>query len=373
MYEQRERATAVVFYSLAVIAGPTLGPVIGAAVSQSYLGWRWTEYLTVILASTVVLADIIFLPETYAPVILTRKAQKLRVTTRRWELHSQHETNNFTLKAFLETNLLRPIKMILFEPMVLCITLYNSFTFGILYLLFGAVPIIYEEQRGWNILQGSLPFLAVLLGTLFAAAINAIYSQFVFAPNVDKHGGKVPPEKRLPPMMLGSITFPLGFFLLGWTSHPKTFWFPSVVGLFFIGMSFMLIFQAGINYLIDAYTKYVVDHLQLISHFGVYSPHILSLEFQLVQWVRSKMLSCNCRCAVIDNVFRHQASNTFMRSIFAAALALVAQPLFNNLGIDWACTMLGCISAVFAVVPFLFYIHGSKFRKMSRMVNELTS
>jgi DHA1 family multidrug resistance protein-like MFS transporter len=67
-------------------------------------------------------------------------------------------------------------------------------------LLFGAVPIIYEEQRGWNILQGSLPFLAVLLGTLFAAAINAIYSQFVFAPNVDKHGGKVPPEKRLPPM-----------------------------------------------------------------------------------------------------------------------------------------------------------------------------
>jgi DHA1 family multidrug resistance protein-like MFS transporter len=43
MYEQRERATAVVFYSLAVIAGPTLGPVIGAAVSQSYLGWRWTE------------------------------------------------------------------------------------------------------------------------------------------------------------------------------------------------------------------------------------------------------------------------------------------------------------------------------------------
>ena len=43
MYEQRERATAVVFYSIAVIAGPTLGPVIGAAVSQSYLGWRWTE------------------------------------------------------------------------------------------------------------------------------------------------------------------------------------------------------------------------------------------------------------------------------------------------------------------------------------------
>jgi DHA1 family multidrug resistance protein-like MFS transporter len=43
MYEQRERGTAVVFYSLAVVAGPTLGPIIGAAVCQSHLGWRWTE------------------------------------------------------------------------------------------------------------------------------------------------------------------------------------------------------------------------------------------------------------------------------------------------------------------------------------------
>ena len=67
-------------------------------------------------------------------------------------------------------------------------------------LLFGAVPIIYEKHRGWNTLQGSLPFLAVLLGTFIAAALNVAYSQLVFAPNVDKHGGKTQPEKRLIPM-----------------------------------------------------------------------------------------------------------------------------------------------------------------------------
>lgn len=54
LFDQRERGTAVVFYSLAVVAGPTLGPVIGAAVAQSYLGWRWTEYLSIILTCTVV-------------------------------------------------------------------------------------------------------------------------------------------------------------------------------------------------------------------------------------------------------------------------------------------------------------------------------
>jgi hypothetical protein len=29
MFDQKERGTAVVFYSLAVVAGPTLGPIIG--------------------------------------------------------------------------------------------------------------------------------------------------------------------------------------------------------------------------------------------------------------------------------------------------------------------------------------------------------
>jgi DHA1 family multidrug resistance protein-like MFS transporter len=60
-------------------------------------------------------------------------------------------------------------------------------------------------------------------------------------------------------------------------------------------MSFLLIFQAGINYLIDAYTQYSASAV---------------------------------------------AATTFMRSIFAAGLPLVAQPLFNNLGVNWACTLL---------------------------------
>lgn len=62
------------------------------------------------------------------------------------------------------------------------------------------MPIIYEQHRHWNPLQASLPFLAVLLGTLASAAINAVYSIKVFGPHVDKHQGMAEPEMRLPPM-----------------------------------------------------------------------------------------------------------------------------------------------------------------------------
>lgn len=93
---------------------------------------------------------------------------------------------------------------------------------GILYLLFGAVPIIFEQGKGWTPvqvsflgnaapaprslqMQASLPFLAVLLGTLFAAAFNFAYSKYVFGPYLDRHGGSAKPEMRLPPMSASPV------------------------------------------------------------------------------------------------------------------------------------------------------------------------
>jgi DHA1 family multidrug resistance protein-like MFS transporter len=138
MFDQAERGTAVAFYFLAVVAGPTLRPIIESAVSQSYLGWRWTEYLAVILTSVVVVADVFLLPETFAPVLLTRKARNLRLKTGRWALHSRQETQDYTLKSFMEKNLLRPIRMLVTEPMCFLITLYNSFAceYGIIVHVF---------------------------------------------------------------------------------------------------------------------------------------------------------------------------------------------------------------------------------------------
>lgn len=47
---------------------------------------------------------------------------------------------------------------------------YSAFV--LLDLLFAAVPIIYEQNRGYNTLDGSLPFVGVMVGTILAAAIS---------------------------------------------------------------------------------------------------------------------------------------------------------------------------------------------------------
>ena len=45
VWSPTERGTAIVFYAFAVVGGPVLGPIVGGAIVQSYLRWRWTEYV----------------------------------------------------------------------------------------------------------------------------------------------------------------------------------------------------------------------------------------------------------------------------------------------------------------------------------------
>ena len=181
---------------LCIVGGPTVAPVIGSAVSESYLTWRWTEYLVVILTSVVLTLDIFFISETSASIILTRKARRMRLETKRWALHSQFETVDHSLNAFIHKTLFLPLQMLVKEPMVTLITTYNAFAYGILYMFFAALPIIFGQVRGWGPVPASLPILAVLVGTLLAALINWVYAEKFFGKYMDEHGGKAPPEQR---------------------------------------------------------------------------------------------------------------------------------------------------------------------------------
>src|SRR5579859_7520365 len=76
MWSAGYRAAAIAGFAVATFVGPAMGPIVGGFVTQSYLGWRWTEHLTYIMAFFFLALDVIFLPETYGPVLLKAKAKK---------------------------------------------------------------------------------------------------------------------------------------------------------------------------------------------------------------------------------------------------------------------------------------------------------
>lgn len=130
IWDSRERGFAMPTFAGALFAGPVLGPIVGAFICSSDLGWRWTQWITLIMAFFLGTIAFFIIPETFAPVLLARRAKRLRHKTQNWALHAKHEEKQVDLKEIANRYLLRPAKMMFLEPILALITFYLSFVFG---------------------------------------------------------------------------------------------------------------------------------------------------------------------------------------------------------------------------------------------------
>lgn len=105
-------------------------PFIGGFIVTSHLGWRWTQYLSGILASAAAVANFVFVHETYPPIILARKAAELRRRTQNWAIHAKQEETEVNFHEMVERNFIRPLHMLVVEPIVLLIR-YINITYAI--------------------------------------------------------------------------------------------------------------------------------------------------------------------------------------------------------------------------------------------------
>lgn len=65
------------------------------------------------------------------------------------------------------------------------------------------------------------------------------------------------------------------------------------------------------------------------------------------------------------------ASSTFSRSLLAVLLPLCTDTMYTRLGVAWATSLLGFISLVVAVLPFLFIRYGGSIRRRSKLSRKL--
>lgn len=219
---------------------------------MSYLTWRWTAYLTAIMGFGFGIIGFFVVPETFAPVLLSRKAKKIKYETRNWAIHARSDEQEINPKEILTKFLLRPFKMLFLEPILLLMTVYMSLIYGCLYLFFVAYPIAFSEVRGWNLGVGALPFAAITIGVILGGLLIVYTTKTRFARKF-RENGHVVPEERLIPMMVGGVVFPAGLFWFAWTSSPHITWVPQVLSGILIGMGVLLIFLQGLNYIIDCY------------------------------------------------------------------------------------------------------------------------
>ena len=251
-WEPIDRGIAVCIFAGATFIGPVAGPIVGGFVTQSYLGWRWTEYLTAIMGFFFGTVGFILVPESYPPTLLQQRAKKIRFETRNWAIHAKADEMQIDLKSISNKYIIRPFVMLFLEPILTLVTIYMALIYGILYLFFEAYPIAFQEQRGWNEGVGALPFISITIGVLIGGGIIVWTSKTRFARKMAKHG-RVIPEERLIPMIVGGFIFPAGMFWFAWTSSPHITWVPQVLAGIPIGAGVLMIFLQGLNYIIDVY------------------------------------------------------------------------------------------------------------------------
>ncbi|QKX53842.1 uncharacterized protein TRUGW13939_00922 [Talaromyces rugulosus] len=317
------RGVALAFCICLVFSGPTFGPVIGGFIVASSLGWRWTMWVVVIVGLATSLLSLITYPETYGPRVLQVKARRMRKNTGDLSIHAPLDVEETSLKHLAQTYLIRPWVLFFNEPILILLTIYQSFIYGLMYLFYQSYPITFGEVRGWNPQLSTLPLLGIIIGVLIGTVVVVIYTQTYFRWKVEANNGHFEPEDRLPLMIFGGLLVPAGLFWYGWTSDPAIAWPSEVSTGILIGWGMYTIFIQCFTYIIDCYTG--------ISNSAM-------------------------------------AANGAVRSIFGAVFPLFATYLYHGLGTDWATSLIAFLSLAMTPVPAVFYYYGARIRARSKMV-----
>ncbi|GAD94284.1 MFS transporter [Paecilomyces variotii No. 5] len=324
IFDADDRGLATTLFAGAPFLGPTLGPVIGGFLGEN-AGWRWVQGFLGAFTGVIWISCSLLVPETYAPLLLRKRAAKLsQVTGKAYASNLELQAGKITVREAFTGALSRPWILLFAEPIVLLLSVYMAIVYGTLYMLFSAFPIVYQKQRGWSPGIGSLPFMGVMTGMMMAVAYN-MWDNKRFVKIYKQHRGFAPPEARLPPTMIGGIMIPIGLFWFAWTCGLNVHWIVSIIAAAPFGFGMVLVFLGVMNYLIDAYTIYAASVL---------------------------------------------AANSIIRSAFACAFPLFTTYMYDGLGIHWA----SCIPAFLALAcvpfPFIFYKYGPAVRRKCKYAAE---
>ncbi|CAE6446657.1 unnamed protein product [Rhizoctonia solani] len=322
IWDADTRGKALAIFTLAPFAGPALGPTVAGYMSVAGVSWRWLFGVLAIFAGVCTIVLAFTLPETYAPIILKKRAEKLRKSTGDERYFSAIEKQNLHWAKRVENILGRPFIMFFQEPMLFSVTLYMSFIYGCVYLLFAAYPIVFTQGHHLNAGASGLMFLPLFGGGIAGVVVylvfyNPIYTKLIqqFAPR------PVPPEYRLDMALLAAPLYAASFFWFGWTSYPSISYFAPAFSGALSGFSIVLLFLSLFNYIIDAYLMYAASAL---------------------------------------------AISTVVRSAFGAGFPLFATNMYEELNPRVASSILGAIAAAMIPIPFVLKKYGEQVRRKSK-------
>ncbi|KAI1078987.1 bicyclomycin resistance protein [Whalleya microplaca] len=325
MVVQEHRGAAMAVFSIGPLLGPIVGPIAGGFLTEAE-GWRWAFWLLAIAGGVLLICMLLFLKESYAPVILARKTTRLQKQTGNDMLRSKLDAG-LSPQDYFKRGIIRPFKMLAFSPIVVIMALYMAVAYGYLYLLFTSMTEIFEQYYGFTTSTVGLAFIGLGVGSLAGVILFSLTSDRYVrrkAAEVDAAAeaaegtkGGMKPEYRLPALPVAAILIPAGLFMYGWTAEKQVHWIAPIIGTALVGVGNIIIFMSIQMYLVDAFSIYAASAI---------------------------------------------ASNTVVRSIAGAVLPIAGLKMYARLGVGWGNSLLGFIALLLAPAAILLIKYGEGLR-----------
>lgn len=327
IFNKETRNTPMALYSLWIMIGTGLGPMISGIAVDS-LGWRWIFYIQLMTIGVTVLLILLIFKETRSNVILARMCIALNnITAERASsdessspIRVQFEPQNAEKKlsiSVIQTAFAFPLRLLISEPVVFCFSLWASFAWAILYMQFNSIGIVFRDVYGFDSTQ---------VGAVYTTVVGASFIGTILAIVQDPITRKIWPERmntpegRLISPGISSILLPAGLFWFGWTSNPDIPWISPALAIGACTMGIFSIYLAVFNYLADTYGRFASSA---------------------------------------------QAAQSMCRNLLAGIFPLFTHIMLRNLTYKGAGSMLGGIGLVLTAIPWLLSFYGKRIRGKS--------
>ncbi|KAF4629858.1 hypothetical protein G7Y89_g8292 [Cudoniella acicularis] len=203
--EQRGRSLSL--YLLVPLTGAAIGPIVGGFIVE-YSNWRWMFWATTILQGLVEVCSLPIVHETYAPVLLRRRAIAWRQETGDSRYYAEVEAYESGRSSAwkLRNSLSRPLRLLAFHPIIQMQAILGGINYGIMYFAISTFSNLYVSAYGESISISGLHYIALCTGEITGAQLCGPLMDYIYRTMKTRAGDNHHPELRIP-LLLPSVLF----------------------------------------------------------------------------------------------------------------------------------------------------------------------
>ncbi|KAJ5902062.1 hypothetical protein N7495_002590 [Penicillium taxi] len=327
--ETRGRAQSV--YSFGPTGGSALGGIIGAFILAGTGKWRWVPWIMAIASGVTSVVSFLFLNESFAPLILRKKAAKQRSSSGNNDYRSAFDST-LGHRQLLSRSLTRAARMLVMAPACTAMSIYMALIYGILYLHMVTLPLLYGSEPlyglpsyRWPASLTGLSYLGVGFGSfagVFVCAVGLNRTYDLMKARASHQEGSMEnrgPEYRMPLMQIGACIVPAGLLVFTFTAREDVHWIVPLIGAAIFSMGMLMTYICVTTYLVDSFDHYSASAL---------------------------------------------AAMTLTRSVLGFVFSLIGFKLYESLGYQWGTLLLAMLCVVMMPLPTIFYFQGPRLRNM---------